>query len=237
MLGDITGLADRPSDNRGMTPRIFEYLFSKIQQEEQDRQLDQLRYVCKCSFLEIYNEQITDLLEPSSSNLQMREDSKKGVYVENLTEIVVRSVQDLVLLLLKGAASRKVTSTNMNRESSRSHSVFTCSIESKWETNSLSNMRFGRLNLVDLAGSERQKSSRAEGDRLKEAASINKSLSTLGLVIMALVDIANGKPRHVPYRDSKLTFLLQDSLGGNSKTAIIATISPSSWYMINCSTH
>ncbi|XP_024389740.1 uncharacterized protein [Physcomitrium patens] len=228
MLGDVTDLGHKPSDNRGMTPRIFEYLFSKIRKEEQHKQLEQLEYVCRCSFLEIYNEQITDLLEPSSTNLHMREDSKKGVYVENLTEIVVRSVQDVVVLLLKGAANRKVASTIMNRESSRSHSVFTCTIESKWVTNSMSNMRFGRLNLVDLAGSERQKSSGTERDRLKEAASINKSLSTLGLVIMILVDIANGKQRHVPYRDSKLTFLLQDSLGGNSKTAIIATISPSS---------
>lgn len=227
MLGDICDLDDRPNEDRGITPRIFEYLFSRIQKEGLARQLEQLRYVCKCSFLEIYNEQITDLLEPSSSNLQIREDSKKGVYVENLTETAVSSVQDVVSLLLKGAANRKVASTNMNRESSRSHSVFTCTIESRWEINSLTNMRFGRLNLVDLAGSERQKSSGAEGDRLKEAASINKSLSTLGLVIMILVDVANGKPRHVPYRDSKLTFLLQDSLGGNSKTAIIATISPS----------
>lgn len=228
MLGDITNLGDQANENCGMTPRIFEYLFSKIQKEVQDRQLEQLRFVCKCSFLEIYNEQITDLLEPSSSNLQMREDSKKGVFVENLTEMVVSSVQDVISLLQKGAANRKVASTNMNRESSRSHSVFTCIIESKWMTNCKGNMRYGRLNLVDLAGSERQKSSGAEGDRLKEASSINKSLSTLGLVIMTLVDMANGKPRHVPYRDSKLTFLLQDSLGGNSKTAIIATISPSS---------
>uniref|UniRef100_A0A453AYY5 Kinesin-like protein n=1 Tax=Aegilops tauschii subsp. strangulata TaxID=200361 RepID=A0A453AYY5_AEGTS len=107
------------------------------------------------------------------------------------------------------------------------HSVFTCVIESHWERDSMTHLRFGRLNLVDLAGSERQKSSGAEGDRLKEAANINRSLSTLGLVIMTLVDVANGKSRHVPYRDSRLTFLLQDSLGGNSKTTIVANISPS----------
>lgn len=116
----------------------------------------------------------------------------------------------------------------MNRASSRSHSVFTCIIESKWVSQGVTHHRFARLNLVDLAGSERQKSSGAEGERLKEATNINKSLSTLGLVIMNLVSVSNGKSVHVPYRDSKLTFLLQDSLGGNSKTIIIANISPSS---------
>ncbi|CAK9869214.1 unnamed protein product [Sphagnum jensenii] len=227
MLGDIDNLAYRPSEQRGMTPRIFEYMFSRILAEEQEREHEQLKYVCKCSFLEIYNEQITDLLEPTSTNLQIREDFKTGVYVENLREVQVTCVQDVVQLLVQGAANRKVAATNMNRESSRSHSVFACSVQSTWESNSLTNVRYGRLNLVDLAGSERQRTSGAEGDRLKEAANINKSLSTLGLVIMILVDVANGKQRHVPYRDSKLTFLLQDSLGGNSKTTVIATVSPS----------
>ncbi|CAK9206237.1 unnamed protein product [Sphagnum troendelagicum] len=228
MLGDIENLENKPSDNRGMTPRVFEYLFARIRREEEEREMENLKFLTKCSFLEIYNEQITDLLEPSSTNLQMREDARKGVYVENLSEVEVHNVQDVIQLLIQGAANRKVAATNMNRESSRSHSVFTCIIESKWECDSMTNIRFGRLNLVDLAGSERQKSSGAEGERLKEAANINKSLSTLGLVIMILVDVANGKPRHVPYRDSKLTFLLQDSLGGNSKTTMIATVSPSS---------
>lgn len=227
MLGDIDELDRRPSANRGMTPRIFEYLFARIKADEESHRHEQLKYVCKCSFLEIYNEQITDLLEPSSTNLQLREDVGKGVYVENLTEIEVRNVHDVVQLLLLGAANRRVAATNMNRESSRSHSVFTCVIESQWEKDSMTNIRYGRLNLVDLAGSERQKSSGAEGDRLKEAANINKSLSTLGLVIMILVDVAHGKQRHIPYRDSRLTFLLQDSLGGNSKTTIIANISSS----------
>ncbi|XP_047329841.1 kinesin-like protein KIN-12C isoform X2 [Impatiens glandulifera] len=127
----------------------------------------------------------------------------------------------------QGTANRKMAATYMNSESSRSHSVFTCIVESQWEKDSLTHLRFARLNLVDLAGSERQKSSGAEGDRLKEAASINKSLSTLGLVIMSLVDLAHGKHKHVPYRDSRLTFLLQDSLGGNSKTTVIANVSPS----------
>ncbi|KAI3769831.1 hypothetical protein L6452_00945 [Arctium lappa] len=227
MLGEINDLEVKPSPYRGMTPRIFEFLFARIVAEEESRRDERLTYNCKCSFLEIYNEQITDLLDPSSTNLQLREDVKKGVYVENLTEFEVHTVNDILKLLSQGSANRRVASTNMNRESSRSHSVFTCVIESRWEKDSTSNLRFARLNLVDLAGSERQKSSGAEGERLKEAASINKSLSTLGHVIMVLVDGANARTRHVPYRDSRLTFLLQDSLGGNSKTMIIANVSPS----------
>ncbi|KAL5538433.1 hypothetical protein UlMin_042978 [Ulmus minor] len=227
MMGEIYEIDENLNEDCGLTPRIFEYLFKRITAEEESRRDEQLKYSCKCSFLEIYNEQITDLLEPSSTNLQLREDLKKGVYVENLTEYDVRNVDDVVKLLLQGAANRKVAATHMNCESSRSHSVFTCIIESRWEKDSMAHFRFARLNLVDLAGSERQKGSGAEGERLKEAANINKSLSTLGLVIMSLVDLAHGKQRHVPYRDSRLTFLLQDSLGGNSKTTIIANVSPS----------
>ncbi|XWS73804.1 hypothetical protein CRYUN_Cryun02cG0160600 [Craigia yunnanensis] len=227
MLGDIEGGTRRHSVNCGMTPRVFEYLFTRIQKEKEARKDEKLRFTCKCSFLEIYNEQILDLLDPSSTNLQIREDIKKGVYVENLKDIEVTSARDVIQQLIQGAANRKVGATNMNRASSRSHSVFTCIIESQWESQGVTHHRFAQLNLVDLAGSERQKSSGAEGERLKEATNINKSLSTLGLVIMNLVNISNGKSLHVPYRDSKLTFLLQDSLGGNAKTIIIANISPS----------
>ncbi|KAF8017774.1 hypothetical protein BT93_H2848 [Corymbia citriodora subsp. variegata] len=228
MMGDIYEVEGNLNKGCGITPRIFEYLLARIREDEESRKEEKLTYSCKCSFLEIYNEQITDLLEPSSTNLQLREDMNKGVYVENLKEYKVGTVRDIVKLLSQGAANRKMAATRMNSESSRSHSVFTCIIESHWEKDSMTHFRFARLNLVDLAGSERQKSSAAEGDRLKEAANINKSLSTLGLVIMSLVDLAHGKHRHVPYRDSRLTFLLQDSLGGNSKTMIIANVSPSS---------
>ncbi|KAG8387301.1 hypothetical protein BUALT_Bualt02G0007100 [Buddleja alternifolia] len=227
MLGDIEGGTRRHSVNCGITPRVFEYLFSRIQKDKDARREEKLKFTCRCSFLEIYNEQILDLLNPSSANLQLREDTKKGVYVENLTEVEVTSARDLIQQLIQGSANRKVAATNMNRASSRSHSVFTCTVESKWESQGVTHYRFARLNLVDLAGSERQKSSGAEGERLKEATNINKSLSTLGLVIMNLVNMSNGKSLHVPYRDSKLTFLLQDSLGGNAKTIIIANISPS----------
>ncbi|XP_071703353.1 kinesin-like protein KIN-12C [Rutidosis leptorrhynchoides] len=226
MMGEISQRDGKFVDDCGITPRIFDYLFTRIKLEEENRTDERLVYSCKCSFLEIYNEQITDLLEPSSTNLQLREGLKEGVYVENLTEHNVKTVDDVLKLLSQGAANRKVAETDMNSESSRSHSVFTCIVESRWEKDSVTHLRFGRLNLVDLAGSERQRSSGA-GERLKEASYINKSLSTLGLVIMSLVDVANGKHRHVPYRDSKLTFFLQDSLGGNSKTTIIANVSPS----------
>ncbi|KAH0747613.1 hypothetical protein KY285_009270 [Solanum tuberosum] len=228
MLGDIEGGTRRHSVNCGMTPRVFEYLFSRMQKEREARREENIKFTCRCSFLEIYNEQILDLLDPSSVNLQIREDTKKGIHVEDLKEVEVTSARDVMQQLLQGAANRKVAATNMNRASSRSHSVFTCVIESKWESQGVTHHRFARFNLVDLAGSERQKSSGAEGERLKEATNINKSLSTLGLVIMNLVSISNGKSHHVPYRDSKLTFLLQDSLGGNAKTCIIANISPSS---------
>ncbi|KAH9330267.1 hypothetical protein KI387_002375 [Taxus chinensis] len=154
MLGDIEDAEHKLSANRGMTPRVFEHLFTRIHKEEDARRQENLKFVCKCSFLEIYNEQVADLLEPSSTNLQMREDAKKGVYVENLSEVEVKGVNDIVKLLLQGAANRKVAATNMNRASSRSHSVFTCIIESKWECQSVTHHRFGRLNLVDLAGSE-----------------------------------------------------------------------------------
>ncbi|KAL3648197.1 Kinesin-like protein KIN-12D [Castilleja foliolosa] len=195
MLGEIEALEVKPTPNRGMTPRIFELLFARIRAEEESRRDERLMYNCKCSFLEIYNEQITDLLDPSSTNLMLREDMKKGVYVENLSEVEVHTVRDILQLLTQGASNRKMAATNMNRESSRSHSVFTCVIESRWEKDTVTNFRFARLNLVDLAGSERQNTSGAEGERLKEAANINKSLSTLGHVIMVLVDVANGKSR------------------------------------------
>ncbi|KAJ1293587.1 hypothetical protein BS78_01G080100 [Paspalum vaginatum] len=228
MLGDIESGTRRNNVNCGMTPRVFEHLFARIQKEKEIRRDEKLRFSCKCSFLEIYNEQILDLLNPNSVNLQIREDTKKGVHVENLTEHEVSNAREALQQLIEGAANRKVAATNMNRASSRSHSVFTCLIESKWESQGINHHRFSRLNLVDLAGSERQKSSGAEGERLKEATNINKSLSTLGLVITNLIAVSNKKSHHVPYRDSKLTFLLQDSLGGNSKTTIIANISPSS---------
>ena len=187
-----------------------------------------LQFLVKCSFLEIYNEQIMDLLEPSSVNLNIREDINKGVYVEGLQEEAVGCHQDMMQLISKGSKNRHVGATSMNRQSSRSHSVLTTIIESKSRSaTGVWNVKQSRFHLIDLAGSERQKLAGTVSDRLKEAGMINRSLSALGNVINSLVDVSEGKSRFVAYRDSKLTFILRDSLGGNSKTVIIANISPS----------
>ncbi|XP_047319264.1 kinesin-like protein KIN-12B [Impatiens glandulifera] len=217
------------SDQQGLTPRVFERLFARINEEENKNADKELVYKCRCSFLEIYNEQITDLLDPCLKNLQIREDVNSGVYVENLTEESVSSMKDIKHLLTKGLSNRRIGSTSINAESSRSHSVFTCVVESHYKNagDGLSCFTTSRINLVDLAGSERQKVTGAAGERLKEAGNINKSLSQLGNLINILAEISQtGKPRHIPYRDSRLTFLLQESLGGNAKLAMICAISP-----------
>lgn len=211
--------------NRGLQPRVFDYLFSQIQDlfKEGERE-----HLVKCSYFEIYNEQIMDLLNPTAGNLQVREDLKAGVYIEGITEEITNNSEDAIEVLQKGARNRHVGATNMNQESSRSHSVFSMTIESKQIQEGITNLKTSKFNFVDLAGSERQKQTAATGTRLKEATNINKSLTVLGSVINALVDVAMGKSQHVRYRDSKLTFLLKDSLGGNSMTSMIANISPSS---------
>jgi kinesin family protein 15 len=158
--------------------------------------------------------------------LQLREDVKRGVTVRDLKELTVETAEEAAEILKVGGRNRRVATTSMNRESSRSHAVFTMIIKTLEINDDVTNVKEARLNLIDLAGSERQRSTDAAGDRLKEAGAINKSLSALGNVIMALGDIENGKQRHVAYRDSKLTFLLRDSLGGNTKTFMVANIGP-----------
>ncbi|CAL1575138.1 unnamed protein product [Knipowitschia caucasica] len=212
---------------RGVIPRSFEYLFFLINREV-ERSQQSKSFLCKCSFIEIYNEQIYDLLDTASASLFVRENIKKGVFVEGAVEKFVVSAAEAYQVLSLGWRNRRVASTSMNRESSRSHAVFTMTLESKESLNEVVNIRTSQLNLVDLAGSERQKDTHTEGSRLKEASSINRSLMCLGQVIMALVDVSNGKSRHICYRDSKLTFLLRDSLGGNAKTYIIANVHPGS---------
>ncbi|KAK2454035.1 kinesin protein KIN-12B [Trifolium repens] len=209
----------------GLAPRVFERLFARINEE----QTDQLQYQCHCSFLEIYNEQITDLLDPNKRNLQIREDVKSGIYVENLTEVHVSTLKDVNQLLLKGLLNRTVGATSANSESSRSHTVFTCVVESRSKSiaNCIIRCKTSKINLVDLAGSERQKSTGVAGNCLKEAGNINRSLSQLGNLINILAEVSQtGKQRHIPYRDSKLTFLLQESLGGNAKLTLLCAISP-----------
>ncbi|CAG7901387.1 unnamed protein product [Brassica rapa] len=232
MWGPANGLLEEhlSGDQRGLTPRVFELLFARISEEQVKHADRQLSYQCRCSFLEIYNEQITDLLDPSQKNLMIREDVKLGVYVDNLTKGYVKNLKDLSQLLIKGLVNRRTGATSVNAESSRSHCVFTCIVEShcKNAADGLSSFKTSRINLVDLAGSERQKSTGAAGERLKEAGNINRSLSQLGNLINILAEISQtGKQRHIPYRDSRLTFLLQESLGGNAKLAMVCAVSPS----------
>ncbi|TMW63763.1 hypothetical protein Poli38472_002704 [Pythium oligandrum] len=214
---------------RGLMPRIFDHLFRRLEGIVADDSND-LEYSLSCSYLEIYNEKIFDLLEDGGFATQqpksLREDSKKEVYVDQLRQVTITSAAEAIEWLHVGSKNRRMASTDMNRESSRSHAVFTIRLVQTHHTErGVLVTRRSNLHLVDLAGSEKQRQTKAAGQRLKEAAQINKSLSALGNVIMALVDVSNGLKRHVHYRDSKLTFLLRDSLGGNSITTIIATIS------------
>ncbi|CAH0482233.1 unnamed protein product [Peronospora belbahrii] len=247
MLGGATKNAHelRMSPLRGLTPRILGYLFQRLaglarernlayyNGEEQERAL---HYTLVCSYLEIYNEKVFDLLEPSGSVAaqqpkSLREDRDKAVYVDQLREIDVGSEEEALTLLQLGSQNRHISSTEMNRESSRSHAVFSVKLVLEERTSAgVKRTRRSCLHLVDLAGSEKQRQTRVHGKRLKEAAQINKSLSALGNVIMALVDVSNGHKRHVHYRDSKLTYLLRDALGGNAITSIVATISPEEKY-------
>ncbi|KAF9335983.1 Kinesin-like protein kif15, partial [Linnemannia elongata] len=210
---------------RGIIPRCLEYLFDLIAKEEQ--MVSSVKYLCKASYIEIYNEMIYDLLDNSTTARATREDIKRGVYVDGVTEESIHNPEDAYKLFEQGAANRHISATAMNRESSRSHTVLTLTIQSMALVDGINHIRESRFNLVDLAGSERQKQANTEGLRLKEAGNINKSLLCLGSVINALGEIAGGHSRHVHYRDSRLTFLLKDSLGGNSNTFIVANVSPS----------
>lgn len=212
-------------DLPGIIPQSFEHVFSSIQTG------DKLQYLVRASFLEIYNEEVRDLLSKNPKNkLELKENKDSGVYVKGLNAFVVKSVPEIKNVLEVGKKNRSVGATLMNQDSSRSHSIFTITIETIDQTTTKEaadgHIRVGKLNLVDLAGSERQGKTGATGDRLKEATKINLSLSALGNVISALVD---GKSGHIPYRDSKLTRLLQDSLGGNTKTVMVANIGPADW--------
>lgn len=220
--GDGEGSDDH---QRGLLPRVLDHVFAYVEREEQQSG-GRLSFLLKTSFLEIYNEHIHDLLEPGTRNLQLRESLDGGVYVEGLVHETVTSATEAHANVDRGAHNRRTAFTLMNALSSRSHSVFTIHIEARDERGEVPRSRVARFHLVDLAGSERQRSTEAAGERLKEAANINKSLSALGHVINALVDRSQGRPRHIHFRDSKLTFLLRDALGGNAKTHLIATVSP-----------
>ena len=209
---------------RGIIPRAFAQIFAMIEQ----RGSSNTEFLVRASYLEIYNEEIRDLLSKNTSNkLELKEAPDTGVYVRDLTSYVVKSTRECDKLRDFGAKNRHVGATAMNQDSSRSHSIYTITVEScETREDGSPAIRMGKLNLVDLAGSERQSKTQASGDRLKEATKINLSLSALGNCISALVD---GKSQHIPYRDSKLTRLLQDSLGGNTKTVMVANLGPADW--------
>ena len=212
-------------ESRGIIPRTIEDIFTYIESNSNK----DTKFIIRAAYLQIYNEMISDLLKPNNpnKNLNIREDKKKGLYVEHLSEWAVRSPSDIYSLLERGAGCREVSNTNMNDVSSRSHGVFMIIVEqliSDSELNGRQITKIGKLNLVDLAGSERTRITGAKGKQLEESKKINKSLSALGNVINALTDSKERK--HIPYRDSKLTRLLENSLGGNCKTTMIATISP-----------
>ena len=216
-------------EEAGVIPKICQNMFERITDFQKDKNLT---YTVEVSYLEIYNERVRDLLNPATKgNLKVREHPSTGPYVEDLAKLAVRSFQEIEHLMDEGNKARTVAATSMNETSSRSHAVFTLTVTQKRhdvETR-LDTEKVAKISLVDLAGSERATSTGATGARLKEGAEINRSLSTLGRVIAALADLSTGKKKNmsmVPYRDSVLTWLLKDSLGGNSMTAMIAAISP-----------
>jgi hypothetical protein len=187
------------------------------------------RHFIKVSFLEIYNEQINDLLAPKSTNLSVRWSQKQGFFVEGLLVIDCKRPEDVVEVLLEGNRNRKVGSHELNKDSSRSHCILTVYVFTEFETDGHMYKKYGKISFVDLAGSERLKESKSQGEMIKETGNINRSLFILGKVISSLTDKKSSK-QHIPYRDSKLTMLLMDSIGGSSKTLMIACISPSLVY-------
>jgi kinesin family member 16B len=214
-------------DLQGLVPRICKSLFSrmKVGQEEGTG------YKTQVSYLEIYNERVRDLLGPQSigHGLRVREHRTQGPYVENLSQHPVIDFDEIHTCMVRGNLERTTAATNMNDTSSRSHAIFTITFVQAGFTNNIPSETVSKIHLVDLAGSERANSTGATGQRLKEGAHINKSLVTLGSVISSLAEMSNpqgSKKFYIPYRDSTLTWLLKDSLGGNSKTIMIAAISP-----------
>uniref|UniRef100_A0A182UHV1 Kinesin-like protein n=1 Tax=Anopheles melas TaxID=34690 RepID=A0A182UHV1_9DIPT len=215
----MSGSADSPQ-TKGIIPNTFAHIFGHIARGKENQ-----KFLVRVSYMEIYNEEVRDLLgKELNKSLEVKERADIGVFVKDLSGYVVHNADDLDNIMKLGNKNRVVGATKMNSESSRSHAIFSITVESS-ETDEAGRqyVRMGKLQLVDLAGSERQSKTQSSGLRLKEATKINLSLSVLGNVISALVD---GKSTHIPYRNSKLTRLLQDSLGGNSKTVMCASISP-----------
>nr|XP_032622751.1 kinesin-like protein KIF1A isoform X2 [Chelonoidis abingdonii] len=228
-----TMMGRQEKDQQGIIPQLCEDLFSRIN----DATNDNMSYSVEVSYMEIYCERVRDLLNPKNKgNLRVREHPLLGPYVEDLSKLAVTSYNDIQDLMDSGNKARTVAATNMNETSSRSHAVFNIIFTQKRhdaETD-ITTEKVSKVSLVDLAGSERADSTGAKGTRLKEGANINKSLTTLGKVISALAEMDSGpnknkkkkKTDFIPYRDSVLTWLLRENLGGNSRTAMVAALSP-----------
>ncbi|XP_049438273.1 kinesin-like protein KIF1B isoform X10 [Epinephelus fuscoguttatus] len=223
-----TMMGKQEEGQEGIIPMLCEDLFEKI---NEDSNKEELSYSVEVSYMEIYCERVRDLLNPKNKgNLRVREHPLLGPYVEDLSKLAVTSYTDIADLMDAGNKARTVAATNMNETSSRSHAVFTIVFTQKKHDSEtdLSTEKVSKISLVDLAGSERADSTGAKGTRLKEGANINKSLTTLGKVISALAEVSKKKKKtdFIPYRDSVLTWLLRENLGGNSRTAMVAALSP-----------
>ncbi|XP_035378234.1 kinesin-like protein KIF1B isoform X12 [Electrophorus electricus] len=222
-----TMMGKQEEGQEGIIPQLCEELFEKIN----DSTDEDLSYSVEVAYMEIYCERVRDLLNPKNKgNLRVREHPLLGPYVEDLSKLAVTSYTDIADLMDAGNKARTVAATNMNETSSRSHAVFTIVFTQKKHDSEtdLSTEKVSKISLVDLAGSERADSTGAKGTRLKEGANINKSLTTLGKVISALAEVSKKKKKtdFIPYRDSVLTWLLRENLGGNSRTAMVAALSP-----------
>ncbi|XP_070824479.1 kinesin-like protein KIF1B isoform X16 [Chaetodon trifascialis] len=223
-----TMMGKQEEGQEGIIPMLCEDLFEKI---NEDSNKEELSYSVEVSYMEIYCERVRDLLNPKNKgNLRVREHPLMGPYVEDLSKLAVTSYTDIADLMDAGNKARTVAATNMNETSSRSHAVFTIVFTQRKHDSEtdLSTEKVSKISLVDLAGSERADSTGAKGTRLKEGANINKSLTTLGKVISALAEVSKKKKKtdFIPYRDSVLTWLLRENLGGNSRTAMVAALSP-----------
>lgn len=206
------------AEKKGIIPRMMDALFEGLVEASESTE-----FTLRVSFLEIYLERIHDLLDSTKTNLQVKEDKLRGIYVQNSTEIYVGSPSEMMKVMIAGSSNRSIAATRMNERSSRSHSIFCVNVEQK---DLQGNKKTGRLYFVDLAGSESVGKTNVSGQQLKEAQMINKSLSALGNVINALTEKGVS---YVPYRDSKLTRILQESIGGNSQTSLIIACSMSSY--------
>lgn len=207
----------------GIMPKSIKYIWKTVSMKQE-------KFYIKVSFLEIYNEQINDLLNPSNTNLQIRWEQRQGFFIEGLLVIECKKPEDIVEVILQGTKNRKKGSHDLNKDSSRSHCLLTLYIISEFTSNGETYKKYGKATFVDLAGSERLKESNSKGGMVKETGNINKSLFVLGKVISTLTDKKTANTHHIPYRDSKLTMLLSDSIGGTAKTLMIACVSPSSTY-------